>query len=96
MSLRRKMGLQIAAIVVGMLVIAAASLWGFNGLRADYTLALHGLIQLRSSYDIGTQQHGGTIKVASEVGAFTEFTVRLPRRFATGASVDSAGASERS
>jgi signal transduction histidine kinase/HAMP domain-containing protein len=35
---------------------------------------------LSISYDIVTQQHGGTISVDSEVGAFTEFTVRLPRR----------------
>jgi signal transduction histidine kinase len=34
---------------------------------------------LSISYDIVTQQHGGTIEVGSEVGAFTEFTVRLPR-----------------
>ncbi len=34
---------------------------------------------LSISYDIVTQQHGGTITVDSEVGAFTEFTVRLPR-----------------
>ena len=34
---------------------------------------------LSISYDIVTQQHGGTIAVASEVGAFTEFTVRFPR-----------------
>ena len=54
MSLRRKMGLQIAAIIVGMLLIGAAALWGFNGLRADYTTALHGYLQLHSSYDIGT------------------------------------------
>jgi signal transduction histidine kinase len=33
---------------------------------------------LSISYDIVTQQHGGTIEVDSEVGAFTEFTVRLP------------------
>ena len=33
---------------------------------------------LSISYDIVTQQHGGTIKVNSEVGAFTEFIVRLP------------------
>ena len=33
---------------------------------------------LSISYDIVTQQHGGTIEVASEVGAYTEFTVRLP------------------
>ncbi|MGH7095519.1 MAG: sensor histidine kinase [Stellaceae bacterium] len=35
---------------------------------------------LSISYDIVTQQHGGTIVVASEEGAYTEFTVRLPRR----------------
>jgi len=34
---------------------------------------------LSISYDIVTQQHGGTIGVESEVGNFTEFTVRLPR-----------------
>ena len=35
---------------------------------------------LSISYDIVTQQHGGSIDVESEPGAFTEFTVRLPRR----------------
>ena len=35
---------------------------------------------LSISYDIVTQQHGGTITVESEPGAYTEFTVRLPRR----------------
>jgi signal transduction histidine kinase len=35
---------------------------------------------LSISYDIVTHQHGGTIALDSEVGAFTEFTVRLPRR----------------
>ena len=35
---------------------------------------------LSISYDIVTQQHGGAIAVDSEAGAFTEFTIRLPRR----------------
>ena len=35
---------------------------------------------LSISYDIITQQHGGSITVASEPGSFTEFTVRLPRQ----------------
>jgi two-component system, NtrC family, sensor kinase len=35
---------------------------------------------LSISYDIITQQHGGTITVASEPGAYTEFTIRLPRQ----------------
>jgi signal transduction histidine kinase len=33
---------------------------------------------LSITYDIVTQQHGGTIAVDSRVGEFTEFTVRLP------------------
>ena len=35
---------------------------------------------LSISYEIVTQQHGGSREVESEIGAFTEFTVRLPRR----------------
>ncbi len=35
---------------------------------------------LSISYDIVTQQHGGTISVDSEVGEFTEFLIRLPRK----------------
>ena len=31
------------------------------------------------SYDIITQQHGGTIAVDCVFGEFTEFTIRLPR-----------------
>ena len=34
---------------------------------------------LSISYDIVTQQHGGTITAESEPGAYTEFTIRLPR-----------------
>jgi signal transduction histidine kinase len=46
---------------------------------------------LSISYEIVTKQHGGTIRVASEVGAFTEFVVNLPRRFtATGPEGSSA------
>ena len=35
---------------------------------------------LSISWDIVTQQHGGTIAVDSQVGEFTEFTIRLPRK----------------
>jgi PAS domain S-box-containing protein len=43
---------------------------------------------LSITYDIVTQQHGGTIEVESQLGEFTEFTIRLPRSGAahTGAS----------
>jgi signal transduction histidine kinase len=40
---------------------------------------------LSITYDIVTQQHGGSITVTSEVDKFTEFVVTLPRRvFANG------------
>jgi signal transduction histidine kinase len=39
---------------------------------------------LSIAWDIVVQQHGGTIEVDSRVGEFTEFTIRLPRRPATG------------
>jgi two-component system NtrC family sensor kinase len=45
---------------------------------------------LSISYDIVTQRHGGTITVDSQVGEFTEFSVRLPRTYgATTAEVAS-------
>ena len=44
---------------------------------------------LSISYDIVTQQHGGAIAVDSEEGAFTEFTISLPQKQATGASTNS-------
>jgi signal transduction histidine kinase len=52
---------------------------------------------LSISYDIVTHGHGGAITVDSDVGAFTEFAIRLPRRFAArGASESSAGRKEAS
>jgi two-component system NtrC family sensor kinase len=42
---------------------------------------------LSITYDIVTKQHGGTIAVESEVGEYSEFTIRLPRQmFANGGS----------
>lgn len=34
---------------------------------------------LSMSYEIITQQHGGSITVDSKVGEYSEFTIRLPR-----------------
>jgi signal transduction histidine kinase len=34
---------------------------------------------LSITYDIVTQQHGGSITVDSRVGEYREFTIRLPR-----------------
>ena len=38
---------------------------------------------LSISYDIVTQQHGGSITVDSQIDAFTEFAITLPRRLAS-------------
>ena len=50
---------------------------------------------LSISYDIVTHGHGGAIGVQSEAGAFTEFIVRLPRRFAAGRTEAPAEAAHR-
>ena len=36
------MTLQIAAMIVGLLLVSAASLWGLNGLQQDYSSAMRG------------------------------------------------------
>ena len=51
---------------------------------------------LSISYEIVTKQHGGTIKVESEVGAFTEFIVSLPRRVTASGATDYSAASRES
>jgi signal transduction histidine kinase len=51
---------------------------------------------LSISYEIVTKQHGGTIKVESEVGAFTEFIVSLPRRVTARGATDYSAASRES
>lgn len=54
MTLRRKMGLQITAMIVGLLLISGASLLGLKGMQEDYSAALEGVQQLRQSYDAGS------------------------------------------
>ncbi len=41
---------------------------------------------LSLSHDIVVKQHGGTVDVASEPGAFTEFIITLPRQSVTPAA----------
>jgi signal transduction histidine kinase len=48
------MFLQIAATIVGLLLTIAASLWGINGLRQDYGLALGGYGDLRRVFETGS------------------------------------------
>jgi signal transduction histidine kinase len=54
MTLRRKMAYQIAAMIVGLLLVSGAALWGMRGLRQDYGVAVRGYEQLREVYRIGS------------------------------------------
>src|SRR5437868_9215552 len=54
MTLRRKMAIQIAAMIVGLLLVSAASLWGLNALYAGYGQAWKGYEQLRFVIEVRT------------------------------------------
>lgn len=54
MTLRRQMGYQIAAMIVGLLLLAGASLWGVNGLHQDFDAAVEGYQQLRQVYEVSS------------------------------------------
>jgi signal transduction histidine kinase len=54
MTLRRKMTLQIAATLAGLLLVCAAALWGVSGLRADYSTASAGYRELREMYEVAS------------------------------------------
>jgi signal transduction histidine kinase len=47
------MGLQISAMIVGLLLVSAAGMWGLNGLRTDFRLALAGFDFQRRGDEIG-------------------------------------------
>ena len=48
------MGLQIACMIVGLLLVSSAAMWGLNGLHQDYGQALSGYEELRDVYaDVG-------------------------------------------
>jgi two-component system, NtrC family, sensor kinase len=44
------MTMQIAAMIVGLLLVSAAALWGLNGLNQDYDVALESYRELRAVY----------------------------------------------
>jgi signal transduction histidine kinase len=50
MSLGWKMAMQIACMIVGLLMVSAAAMWGLNGLHQDYGLALASNQELREVY----------------------------------------------
>ena len=49
------MTLQIGAMIVGLLLVSAAGLWGLNGLHQDYGLAVAKYLELGEVYRVGSQ-----------------------------------------
>src|SRR3954468_8666716 len=54
MTLRRKMAYQIGAMIVGLLLVSGAALWGMRGLRQDYGATVRGYESLREVYTLGS------------------------------------------
>jgi signal transduction histidine kinase len=52
MTLRRKMTFQIGAMMLGLLMVSAAALWGVSGLRSDFGIASSGYRELREIYEV--------------------------------------------
>jgi signal transduction histidine kinase len=65
MTLRRKMGLQIGAMIVGLMLVSGASLWGLNGLQQDYGDALATYAELRQIYEAGSHLQTARTLLAS-------------------------------
>jgi signal transduction histidine kinase len=55
MTLRRKMALQISAMIVGLLLVSGAAIWGINALEQDYGAAVAGYQELREIYEVGAE-----------------------------------------
>src|SRR5688572_22137824 len=54
MTLRRKMALQIGAMVCAIGLLAGASIWGLLGLQRDLGSALTGYEDLRQLFEVGS------------------------------------------
>src|SRR5947209_4201749 len=52
MTLRRKMTLQIGAMIAGVLAVCLAAVWGVRGLRGEYGAASAGYRELREVYEV--------------------------------------------
>jgi len=63
MSLRRRLAIQLTAMLLGAIGISAAALWGINGLQQDYGVALAGYSELRQMYG----SVGARLAIAAEM-----------------------------
>src|SRR3954463_4148015 len=54
MTLRRKMTLQNAAMLIGLLLVGAAALWGLNGLHHQSGLEREGNLRLQRVYQVAS------------------------------------------
>ena len=54
MTLRRKLGYQITALILCLLLAGVASLWEINEMRSDFNAAIDGYQRLQNLYEVGT------------------------------------------
>ena len=94
MTLRRKMGLQIAAMIVGLLLVSGASLWGLNGLQEDYGDALRGYAELRRVFEAGAELTTARALLAAPEPDRDE-VVRRVRRALTSVEGDGGGTPDK-
>src|SRR5215471_13964449 len=80
MTLRRKMTLQIAATLAGLLLVCAAALWGVRGLRGDYGIASAGYRELREMYEVAS--HVAAARTQLNVGDRAAAAAEIDRALA--------------
>ncbi|HEX8912463.1 MAG TPA: ATP-binding protein [Humisphaera sp.] len=57
MTLRQKISWQIGGMLVGLLTLGGASLWGIRAVHQDYGVALDGYVRLRHAYGASARLH---------------------------------------
>ena len=94
MTLRRKMVNQIIVMVVAVLLIGGASLWGLTGLTAEFDAAIRGYEELRQVFDVEAHvrtgqrllelSHMGAASAAVELSRAAEKVESTLGRYAAG------------
>jgi len=68
MSLARKLALRITALIVGLAVLAGASVWGLMGLGGYFQVAEDEYRQLRSVYEVGHHAATARLMINADLG----------------------------
>jgi two-component system NtrC family sensor kinase len=81
MTLRRRLGYQITALVVSLLVAGVASFWEIDEMRFDFNAALNGYERLQKVYEVGTHVAAAQLYLSIRQPAPAAAHVELGRAF---------------